>query len=108
MELRTPPSEDPNSDFEGTVLAFMSQVGYESENTAKGVKTATRDYVAVLKQDPPVWIKDIWPSIALSVLHLAIAKRQPLPADLKYPNTALKSSSLNRRADPEIPYSEIK
>lgn len=108
MELRTPPSEDPNSDFESTVLAFMNQVGYESENTAKGVKTATKDYVSILKQEPPDWIKDIWPSIALSVLHLAIAKKQPLPRDLAYPETALKSGTMNRRTDPLIPDSEIK
>lgn len=100
MTLQTPPSQDPNVDFLTTLKAFMTQTGYESDNTVKGVKSAIKDYVAVVKSEPPQWINDIWPSIALSVLHLAIAKSEKLPEDFKFPNTALKSEKTPLQ-DPE-------
>lgn len=94
MTFRVPPSQDPNSDFNSTVLAFTHQMGYESDNTKKGVKTAIKDYEAVVKSEPPQWVYDIWPSIALSVLHLAIAKGKPLPERLDFPESALKSPKM--------------
>ena len=94
MTLKVPPSQDPNADFDSLVLAFTHQMGYESDNTKKGVKTAIKDYEAVLKAEPPEWVFDIWPSIALSVLHLAIAKEKPLPNRLDFPETALKSPKM--------------
>ena len=61
---------------------LMHQMGYESDNTKKGVKSAVKDYEAKLQAEPPQWVFDIWPSIALSVLHLAIAKEKKLPERL--------------------------
>ncbi len=79
-----------NEDFKTSVLKFMDQNGYESDNTKRGVKTAARDCVAVFKCEPPDWIRRIWPSIAISILHLAVAKNERLPDDLDLPGAAIK------------------
>ena len=61
MTFKVPPSQDPNADFDALVLAFMHQMGYESDNTKKGVKSAVKDYEAKLQAEPPQWVFDIWP-----------------------------------------------
>ena len=102
MTLKVPPSQDPNADFDSLVLAFTHQMGYESDNTKKGVKTAIKDYEAVLKAEPPEWVFDIWPSIALSVLNLAIAKEKPLPNRLDFPAEESENASPGAKLDQQF------
>ncbi|MCD8339103.1 MAG: hypothetical protein LUC43_02730 [Burkholderiales bacterium] len=77
-------------DFTTLLNNLFQQQGYESDNCNKGVESASKDYKALFKEDPPQWVNDIWPSVALSVLHLAISEKTKLPADYKFPDTALK------------------
>lgn len=77
--------------FEQMLPQLLNQNGYTSDNTKKGVQTALRDYKAVFHKDEPDWLKLVWPSVAMSVLHLAISCKTELPQATDLPMTALKS-----------------
>ncbi len=76
--------------FTELLTNLFNQQGYTSDNTIKGVQSASKDYKAAFNEDPPAWVGDIWPSIAVGVLHLAVSEKTKLPENPKFPDTALK------------------
>lgn len=78
-------------DFEALIGAFLHQNGYDSENSKRGLRSASLDYKALFNEEPPEWIKTIWLSTALSVVHLAIEVKEPLPNQITLPAEAIRN-----------------
>lgn len=77
-------------DFEALIGAFLHQNGYDSENSKRGLRSATLDYKAVFNEELPNWTKNIWQSTALSLVHLAIEVKEPLPNQIAIPAEAIR------------------
>jgi hypothetical protein len=45
----------------------------------------------VFHSGAPKWLDLVWPSIAVSLLHLALSFKQPLPEKVDLPQEALKN-----------------
>ena len=50
---------------------LLQQNGYTSDNSKHGLKSALKDYEAVFHSGAPKWLDLVWPSIGVSLLHLA-------------------------------------
>ena len=77
--------------FEELLNRMLLQNGYSSDNSKKGLKSTVKDYVAVFRTEPPEWISLIWPSTAVSVVHLSLSFKKKLPEKLDLPEVSLKS-----------------
>jgi len=84
-------SVESQEDFEALIGAFLHQNGYDSENSKRGLRSATLDYKAVFNKELPDWTKIIWQSTALSLVHLAIEVKEPLPGRITIPAEAIRS-----------------
>jgi len=84
-------SVESQEDFEALIGAFLHQNGYDSENSKRGLRSASLDYKAVFNEELPAWIKTIWQSTALSLVHLAIEVKEPLPNQITLPAEAIRS-----------------
>jgi len=62
-----------------------------SDNSKHGLKSALKDYEAVFHSGAPKWLDLVWPSIGVSLLHLALSFKQPLPENVDLPQEALKN-----------------
>ena len=76
-------------DYSTLLQKLLQQNGYTSDNSKHGVKSALKDYEAVFHSGAPKWL--VWPSIAVSLLHLALSFKQPLPEKVDLPQEALKN-----------------
>ena len=70
---------------------LLQQNGYTSDNSKHGLKSALKDYEAVFHSGAPKWLDLVWPSIGVSLLHLALSFKQPLPENVDLPQEALKN-----------------
>ena len=66
-------------DYSTLLQKLLQQNGYTSDNSKHGVKSALKDYEPVFHSGAPKWLDLVWPSIAVSLLHLALSFKQPLP-----------------------------
>lgn len=78
-------------DFETLLTKLLEQNGYTSDNTKHGLKTALKDYQAVFGKDAPQWLELVWPSIGVSLVHLALSFKRALPDKVNLPQVALKN-----------------
>lgn len=77
--------------FEDLLGRLLQQNGYASDNTRHGLKSALKDYTAYFHAEAPDWLRLVWPSIGLSVVHLALSFKKPLPEKIDLPQSALKN-----------------
>ena len=78
-------------DFNEMLTRMLQQNGYTSDNSKKGLRSALKDYDAVFHKEPPKWLSLIWPSTAMSLVHLSLAKKTSLPDTVNLPQCALKN-----------------
>ena len=78
-------------DYSTLLQKLLQQNGYTSDNSKHGVKSALKDHEAVFHSGAPKWLDLVWPSIAVSLLHLALSFKQPLPEKVDLPQEALKN-----------------
>ena len=78
-------------DYSTLLEKLLQQNGYTSDNSKHGLKSALKDYEAVFHSGAPKWLDLVWPSIGVSLLHLALSFKQPLPENVDLPQEALKN-----------------
>ncbi len=74
-------------DYSTLLEKLLQQNGYTSDNSKHGLKSALKDYEAVFHSGAHL----VWPSIGVSLLHLALSFKQPLPENVDLPQEALKN-----------------
>ncbi len=83
-------SVESQEDFQALIGAFLHQNGYDSENSKRGIRSASLDYKVLFNEELPDWTKTIWQSTALSLIHLAIEVKEPLPKQITLPVEAIR------------------
>lgn len=78
-------------DYSTLLEKLLQQNGYSSDNSKHGLKSALKDYEAVFHNGAPKWLDLVWPSIGVSLVHLALSFKQPLPEQVNLPQEALKN-----------------
>lgn len=78
-------------DYNTLLEKLLQQNGYTSDNSKHGLKSALKDYEALFHTGAPTWLELVWPSTGVSLLHLALSFKQPLPERVKLPQEALKN-----------------
>ncbi len=66
-------------DYSTLLEKLLQQNGYSSDNSKHGLKSTLKDYEAVFHNGAPKWLDLVWPSIGVSLVHLALSFKQPLP-----------------------------
>lgn len=78
-------------DYSTLLEKLLQQNGYTSDNSKHGLKSALKDYEALFHKGAPTWLELVWPSIGVSLLHLSLSFKRPLPEKVDLPQGALKN-----------------
>ena len=82
-----------NLEFDQMIQKLLEQNGYNSENSRKGLEFALKDYNSIFCSEAPSWLSTVWTSTAMSLVHLAIARKQKLPEQVRIPQSALMDAA---------------